>query len=168
MVENITKAQELIELQTRYNLLQALPKRIPTLIASNSGNHTRPNNVFVDTSIIHALISCQALPEKKTSNNRPHTCNYNTRHHSTFGDPEHTSKLQECRLASIQESTWNMSVKTPNTKGNRQSERAREMTKHIMWNHRGHCLWTCAPDKAISTNQVLVDTQMCYSKTDNQ
>ncbi|KAG2341737.1 hypothetical protein BDR05DRAFT_838351, partial [Suillus weaverae] len=43
---NSNAADVLIELLTTYNLVQALPLFIATLKASNTKNHTRPDNVF--------------------------------------------------------------------------------------------------------------------------
>ncbi len=63
--ENLRKAQELIELQTRYRMVQVLPKGVPTLIASNSGNYTRPDNIFINEALVHTLITCAANAEKR-------------------------------------------------------------------------------------------------------
>jgi len=43
-------------------MMTALPKNTPTLQASNTGNHTRVDNVFCSVNLIQAVISCDTNP----------------------------------------------------------------------------------------------------------
>lgn len=60
--ENLTNAQILIDLQIRYDMRQILPKGIPTLIATNTGNYTRPDNMFVSESLVNNVPTCTTIP----------------------------------------------------------------------------------------------------------
>ncbi len=62
---NLQKVQVILDLQTRLDLMQVLPKGVPTLVASNSGNYTRPDNVFVSNSISHMITTCAVQPERR-------------------------------------------------------------------------------------------------------
>lgn len=55
---NLNTADVLIELLAAYNLVQALPPSIATLKASNTKNHTRPDNVFCSAEIIDMFTQC--------------------------------------------------------------------------------------------------------------
>ncbi len=61
--ENPTKAQIVIDLQIKYNMNKLLPKGIPTLIATNTGNHTRPDNIFVSKRLENQVLTCMTTPE---------------------------------------------------------------------------------------------------------
>ena len=43
----------------------ALPKDIPTLKASSTGNHTRVDNVFCSENLLQAIISCDTNPSRR-------------------------------------------------------------------------------------------------------
>lgn len=60
---NLQKAQMILNLQSQLELMQVLPKGILTLVASNSGNHTRPDNVFISHTLIQRITTCTVLPE---------------------------------------------------------------------------------------------------------
>lgn len=55
---NLNAVDTLIELLAAYNLVQALPPSIATLEASNTKNHTRPDNVFCSAEIIDMFTQC--------------------------------------------------------------------------------------------------------------
>ncbi|KII88885.1 hypothetical protein PLICRDRAFT_109303, partial [Plicaturopsis crispa FD-325 SS-3] len=40
----------------------ALPKDLPTLQAHNTGNYTRPDNVFINSEFLDAVVSCNTCP----------------------------------------------------------------------------------------------------------
>ncbi|RPD60340.1 hypothetical protein L226DRAFT_425626, partial [Lentinus tigrinus ALCF2SS1-7] len=44
--DNLRRAEVLINYLTRFSLEQALPPSLPTLEATRTKNHTRPDNVF--------------------------------------------------------------------------------------------------------------------------
>jgi len=44
---NLEKSQVLIDVLAEFDLQMALPKDVPTLQALSTGNHTRPDNVFI-------------------------------------------------------------------------------------------------------------------------
>ena len=52
----------------RYNMKMALPKDIPTLKASSTGNHTRVDNVFCSKNLLQAIISCDTNPSRRPLN----------------------------------------------------------------------------------------------------
>lgn len=56
---------QIIELQVQLNLVQALPKGIPTLVVSYSGNYTRTDNIFVSETLIIHIVTCAVLPEQQ-------------------------------------------------------------------------------------------------------
>ena len=55
---NLNAADVLIQLLAAHNLTQALPQGIATLEASNTKNHTRPDNVFCSANITHIFTQC--------------------------------------------------------------------------------------------------------------
>jgi len=55
---NLDAAGVLINLLAAYNLIQALPQGIATLEASNTKNHTRPDNVFCSAELEHTFTQC--------------------------------------------------------------------------------------------------------------
>lgn len=59
--ENLDKAQTLIEHTDNLDLYMILPRYTPTLKAMNTGNYTRPDNVFTTQSIADNLISCKTV-----------------------------------------------------------------------------------------------------------
>ena len=61
-------AQKLLDLLADYGMSQALPKDIPTLQVSNSGNWTRPNNVFCTKHTLPLLILCNTDPDNREPN----------------------------------------------------------------------------------------------------
>lgn len=61
---NLQAAQKIIDIQERLDRTQALPKGIPTLAASNSGNYTRPDNTFISAVLTQMISTCIALPER--------------------------------------------------------------------------------------------------------
>ncbi|QRW06107.1 Reverse transcriptase from transposon X-element protein [Ceratobasidium sp. AG-Ba] len=60
---NLELAQELIDLAGAHDLEMALPKDIPTLQATRTKNFTRPDNVFLSSSLSMGLVSCNTLPD---------------------------------------------------------------------------------------------------------
>ncbi|TFY52367.1 hypothetical protein EVJ58_g10059 [Rhodofomes roseus] len=61
--EYLDQAQPLIDLLTAFDFSMLLPAGIPTLEASNSKNHTRPDNVFASQELVERLIRCRTAPE---------------------------------------------------------------------------------------------------------
>ncbi|QRV96409.1 Reverse transcriptase (RNA-dependent DNA polymerase) [Ceratobasidium sp. AG-Ba] len=59
---NLDLAQELLDLVSDGDLDMVLPKDIPTLEANNSGNYTRPDNVFASFALTEKLVSCDTEP----------------------------------------------------------------------------------------------------------
>jgi hypothetical protein len=55
-------AQPLLDLAADHNMLMPLPKGIPTLEHSNSGNWTRLDNIFASPSISEAFTRCNTEP----------------------------------------------------------------------------------------------------------
>src|SRR6267154_1178721 len=55
---NLDTAGVLINLLALYNLTQILPPSLATLEASNTKNHTRPDNVFCSAELEHAFTQC--------------------------------------------------------------------------------------------------------------
>ncbi|QRV81763.1 Reverse transcriptase from transposon X-element protein [Ceratobasidium sp. AG-Ba] len=62
---NLELAQELLDLAADNDLDMILPKDIPTLEANNSGNYTRPDNVFASYALADNLVLCNAEPENR-------------------------------------------------------------------------------------------------------
>lgn len=62
---NLERAEMLIDLLTDAALEMALPKNIPTLRASATGNYTRPDNVFLTHNLINRTISCNVVANRK-------------------------------------------------------------------------------------------------------
>jgi len=65
MQANLDKAQCLIDAVAELNLQMALPKSLPTLHAMSSGNYTRPNNVFVSSSLSAPMVYCNMVPDER-------------------------------------------------------------------------------------------------------
>ena len=55
---NLDSVEELIELVAGHGLSMALEKYIPTLKALNSGNYTKPDNVFITDTFLDRIIHC--------------------------------------------------------------------------------------------------------------
>ena len=55
---NLNAADVLINLLATYNLTQVLPQGIATLEASNTKNHTRPDNVFCSDELVQSFTQC--------------------------------------------------------------------------------------------------------------
>ncbi|KAI6037448.1 hypothetical protein PISMIDRAFT_79832, partial [Pisolithus microcarpus 441] len=49
-------------------MTQLLPKDIPTLQASSSGNWTRPDNVFGNEALVDRIESCETCPQERGPN----------------------------------------------------------------------------------------------------
>jgi hypothetical protein len=58
----LDKMALLLELLASQNMEMALPKDIPTLQHSSSGNWTRPDNVFISSHVKDKVITCDAEP----------------------------------------------------------------------------------------------------------
>ena len=58
-------AQKLLDLLADFGMVQALPKNIPTLQSSSSGNWTRPDNVFCTDHSEEVVISCTTDPGQR-------------------------------------------------------------------------------------------------------
>ena len=54
----LDNAQKLIDLLADYGMVQALPKGLPMLQSSSTGNWTRPDNIFCSDQSIEALTFC--------------------------------------------------------------------------------------------------------------
>lgn len=60
---NLECAQIILDLAAECSMEMALPKDIPTLRALSTQNLTRPDNVFISSSLIDALIYCNTEPD---------------------------------------------------------------------------------------------------------
>ncbi|KAF8694005.1 hypothetical protein AX14_002201 [Amanita brunnescens Koide BX004] len=60
---NLERAQVILDLVAEHSMEMALPKDIPTLRALSTRNLTRPDNVFISSSLIDALIYCNTEPD---------------------------------------------------------------------------------------------------------
>ena len=58
---NLESAQPLIDVMTEFDLQMTLPKDIPMLCALASGNYTRPNNVFISSSLAVNIQKCAVM-----------------------------------------------------------------------------------------------------------
>ena len=58
-------AQKLLDIVSDYGLIQALPKDLPTLVSSSTGNWTRPDNVFCTDHSLVTVISCTTDPSQR-------------------------------------------------------------------------------------------------------
>jgi len=61
--ENLDRSQPLINTIAEFDIQMALPKDVPMLCTLASGNYTRPDNIFISSSLMDATIYCQTLPE---------------------------------------------------------------------------------------------------------
>ena len=79
--ENLDKSQLLIDMIAEFNLQMVLPKDILMLCTLTSGNYTRPDNVFISSSLTDTIIHCKTLPEEcpARSNHIPITTHLNIR-----------------------------------------------------------------------------------------
>jgi len=59
---NLEKSQVLI---AELDFQKALPNDIPTLQALATGNHTRPDNVFISSQIMGHITRCTMLPDER-------------------------------------------------------------------------------------------------------
>jgi len=62
---NLEKSQVLIDMIAEFDFQLALPKDIPTLQALATGNHTRPDNVFISSQIMGHITRCTMLPDER-------------------------------------------------------------------------------------------------------
>lgn len=62
--ENLDRAQGLIDQVDTLGLQMVLPGDTPTLKAMNTGNYTRPDNVFASEGIVETLETCQTKEEE--------------------------------------------------------------------------------------------------------
>ena len=58
-------AQKLLDILSDFGLVQALPKDLPTLVSSSTGNWTRPDNVFCTDHSLESIISCTTDPGQR-------------------------------------------------------------------------------------------------------
>ena len=56
--ENLERSQFLIDVLAEFDLQMALLNDVPMLCALMSGNYTRPDNVFISSFLINAIIHC--------------------------------------------------------------------------------------------------------------
>jgi len=62
---HLEKSQVLIDVLAEFDLQMTLPKDIPMLQALSTGNHTRPDNVYISSPIVGHIIRCIMLPEER-------------------------------------------------------------------------------------------------------
>ena len=60
----MARAQVIIDMLANYDLQVTLPKDIPTLHAMATRKFTRPDNVFVSSSIYKHVLECKMAPEE--------------------------------------------------------------------------------------------------------
>jgi|SRR5882724_658585 len=61
---NLEKAQHLIDAIMELELYMALPKDLPMLCTMASGNHTRPDNIFMLEVLCNTTVKCTTVPEE--------------------------------------------------------------------------------------------------------
>jgi len=59
---NLDKAQYLIDTMADMDLQMALPRGHPTLQVMSTGNYTRPDNVFISSSLNEVVAECNTVP----------------------------------------------------------------------------------------------------------
>jgi len=64
-VEAQETAQQLIDLMAKYDMLLALPKDLPTLQSTSTGNWTRPDNVFCTAHTVDLISLCDTKPRRR-------------------------------------------------------------------------------------------------------
>ena len=64
----LNSSQKILTLLADYGMTQALPKDVPTLQSSSTGNWTRPDNVFCMEHMLTPLILCNTDPENRGPN----------------------------------------------------------------------------------------------------
>jgi len=64
----LSSSQKILTLLADYGMTQALPKDIPTLQSSSTGNWTRPDNVFCTEHMLDPLTLCNTDPENRGPN----------------------------------------------------------------------------------------------------
>ena len=62
---NLDEAQTLLDATSSSNLVMALPKGVPMLMAMSTGNNTQTDNVFISAYLHQHLISCNTVPEDR-------------------------------------------------------------------------------------------------------
>jgi len=62
---NLVKAQVLIDVLAEFDLQMTLLKDIPMLQALSTGNHTRPDNIYISSPMAGHVIRCITLPEER-------------------------------------------------------------------------------------------------------
>src|SRR5882724_7269334 len=79
--ENLDRSQPLINAIAEFDLQLALLKDVLTLHMLASGNYTRPNNVFISSSLTDTIVHCKTLPEEclARSDHIPITTHFNIR-----------------------------------------------------------------------------------------
>ena len=61
----LNSAQKLLDLLADFSMVQALPKDIPMLQSSSSGNWTRPDNIFCTDHSEEILVLCTTDPGQR-------------------------------------------------------------------------------------------------------
>src|SRR5882724_9700853 len=61
--ENLDRSQPLIDTIAEFDLQMALPKDVMMLCVLVSGNYTRPDNIFISSSLMDTTIYCKTLPK---------------------------------------------------------------------------------------------------------
>lgn len=64
----LAASQKLLDMIADYGMTQLLPKDVPTLQSSSSGNWTRPDNVFGTEVTAGRVVSCVTSPENRGPN----------------------------------------------------------------------------------------------------
>ena len=59
---NLDAAQRIIDVTSSHDLIQSLPKDLPTFQSTSSKNWTRPDNVFMSEHLHERLIKCKTIP----------------------------------------------------------------------------------------------------------
>src|SRR5882724_11445596 len=62
---NLEKSQVLIDALAEFNLQMVLPKDVPMLQALATGNHTRPDNLFISSQLAGSIIRCITLQDER-------------------------------------------------------------------------------------------------------
>lgn len=91
------RAEELIDATTELDLHMLLPHGIPTLQATTTGNHTRPDNVFGTTDIAAQLIRCDVASEltPPSTDHFPITIIFDTQVQRNSNTPRRNFKMAE-------------------------------------------------------------------------
>src|SRR5882724_5984818 len=77
---NLEKSQVLIDALAEFDLKMVLPKDVPMLQALATGNHTRPDNIFISSQLVGSINKVCYTARREPSKVRPHPGGDSGRH----------------------------------------------------------------------------------------